>query len=346
MYDFAPPRRRIYLRLSVTDCCSLRCRYCRPEGDVDWSGGHSSLPNAGRNACPTRPDIYPLDSNSSRASREELLAITELIAQEFHVYKVRLTGGEPLLAADPPDLVVCLRTKLPHLEEIGMTTNGLALRRYARSLRRAGLQSLNISLDTLDVAAYRHLTRGGRLTTVLDGIAAAREAGFDHLKLNAVLLRTINGDGLCDLVRFAARCDCEIRFIELMPCGEGAGLYATEFLSADEALTRLTAAFEYLGAAADSATARRHRLLVEGQALLVGFITAVSHPFCDTCDRLRVDCRGQLFSCLRSADGIDLLEPLRNGRIEEVRRRIRRGLAKKCIPTELWPQRTIAAIGG
>ena len=194
--------------MSVTDCCGLRCRYCRPEGDLDWSGGHSFSPQGRQECLPTRPDVYPIDSNGSRASREELLAITELIAGEFCLYKVRLTGGEPLLAADPPSLVACLRSKLPHLEEIGMTTNGVVLRRYARSLRQAGLQSLNVSLDTLDAAVYHDLTRGGRLTTVLDGIAAACEAGFDRLKLNAVLLRTINGDGLCDLVRFAARCDC------------------------------------------------------------------------------------------------------------------------------------------
>ena len=312
----------LYLRLSVTDRCNLACRYCRPEA-------------------------APALAGPSPASEEELLALVAAIEGQCGLRKVRLTGGEPLMHPDPPRLVARLHARLPRAD-LALTTNAIRLRRYAKALLAAGLTSLNISLDTPDAATYAHLTRGGRLAEALDGIAAAREAGFRALRLNTVLLRTVNGHQLADLARLAAGLGCELRFIELMPTGEGAPRFAADFLPADEALARLTEQFDYVGPLPDSDTARRHRFLVRGcsQPLDVGFIAPVTQPFCGTCDRLRLDCRGRLYCCLRTEEGIDLLGPWRDGQPDEVCRRIRGAVEHKSPQRQTWPTRCMASLGG
>jgi GTP 3',8-cyclase len=312
--------RPIYLRLSLTDGCNLRCRYCRPAHSVP-------------------ADAVP------PASDAELLGLLGVLREELTLYKLRLTGGEPLLRPGLPALVARLRAQWPDAH-LAMTTNGILLPRRAAALRAAGLESVNLSLDAADAESFRRLSRGGRLDDVLAGLRAARRAGFAPVKINTVLIRSVNGRGLADLVRLAAEAGCEIRFIELMPCGEGAMLPAGEFLSADEALARLSDRFEYLGAAASTATARRHRLRVEGRETVVGFISAVSRPFCDGCDRLRLDCRGRLLGCLRRSESIDLLTPYRAGDREAVRRAVRLALAGKGPPDATWPGRHMVAIGG
>ena len=255
--------RPLYLRLSVTDRCNLRCRYCRPERD-------------------------PARSPVASASDDELLELVRLIDAEYPIYKVRVTGGEPLLRKDLPQLVARLRARMPQVE-LALTTNALLLARSAADLRRAGIDSINISVDSLEPDAYRDLTRGGNLDAVLEGIHAAREARFGKIRLNAVLMRNVNGSHLDGLVRLAARYESELRLIELMPFGEGAAIYDTEFLSGDEALESLQRSFTYLGPVADSATAARYRFLIDGREQVVGFITTVSHPFCERCDRARLD---------------------------------------------------------
>jgi GTP 3',8-cyclase len=312
--------RPVYLRLSVTSRCNLRCRYCRP------AGGDGPAP-------------------SDVASDQELLGLVDLIHQEFPIYKVRITGGEPLLRPGLPDLIRQVRSRLPSVE-LAMTTNAILLRRSAAAIRQAGVEFLNISLDTLDAEAYRKLTRGGELASILEGIQAACEAGFPSIRLNTVLLRSFNGNHLPELVRFAAKWNCELRFIELMPYGEGADLYETDYLPGDEALAALRAEFDYLGSAQGSATARRHRLLVEGHPQIVGFITTVSHPFCDGCDRARLDSRGRLYACLRTREGADLLGPLRAGRLDLLRQRIRAEIPNKTIPQGVWPSHNLVTIGG
>jgi cyclic pyranopterin phosphate synthase len=314
-------RRPLYLRLSVTARCNLRCRYCRGAG-----GGEHAPPGAA-------------------ASDQELLDLVDLIDQEFPIYKLRITGGEPLARPGLPELVRQIRARLPGAA-LAMTTNATRLRRQAEAIRRAGVELLNVSLDTLDAQAYRELTRGGDLAAALDGLHAACAAGFPRVRLNTVLLRSVNFGQLPRLVRLAARFGCEPRFIELMPYGEGAALYAAEFLSGDEALESLRAAFDYLGPRPSSATARRHRLLVDGRPQTVGFITTVSRPFCDGCDRARLDSRGQLHACLRSGAGADLLEPYRGGRLDLVRRRIRAEIPAKTIPPGVWPVHSLVGIGG
>jgi len=313
--------RSLYLRLSVTDHCNIRCRYCRPERDP-----------SGRSERPTATD-------------DELMEILRWIQAEYPIHKVRVTGGEPLLRRDLPQLVAALRARMPHVE-LALTTNALLLAPLAVELRRAGIESINISIDTLDAEVFRNLTRGGNLKAVLDGLDAAHAAGFSKIRLNAVLMRTFNGDNLDGLVRLAARYDCELRFIELMPFGEGAAIYDKEYLSGDEAMESLQQAFPLLGPAEDSATAARYRFLVEGQERVVGFITTVSHPFCDRCDRLRLDCRGRIYACIRTLQGVDLLGPLRAGQIDVLQQRIRQEVPNKTIPQGVWPGRSLVTIGG
>ncbi|MGO9115775.1 MAG: GTP 3',8-cyclase MoaA [Thermoguttaceae bacterium] len=312
-------RRPVYLRLSVTDRCNLRCRYCRP---------------ARSNA-----------TSSPVASDEELLGLIALLHEEFPIYKVRITGGEPLLRAGLPGLIEKLRQQMPSAE-LGMTTNAVLLKQHAVAVRRAGVEFLNTSLDTLSAELCKELTRGGDVRSIVDGIRAAHAAGFRQIRINTVLMRTFNGDSLPSLVRFAAELGCEIRFIELMPFGEGAAIYDKEFLSADEALDSLEAEFANLGPLPRSSTARRHRLSVDGREQAIGFITNISHPFCDGCDRTRLDSRGRLYACLRTVHGVDLLTPCRAGRIEMVRSRIRGEVPNKTIPQGVWPTHNMVSIGG
>jgi len=312
--------RPLYLRLSVTDRCNIRCRYCRPAHDA----------------------AHP---PSAAATDDELLSLVRLIDAEFPIYKVRVTGGEPLMRRDLPQLVARLRDRMPQAE-LALTTNGLLLARSAVELRRAGIDSINISVDSLDPETYRELTRGGNLGAALDGLRAAHEAGFGKIRINAVLMRNINGDRLDELVYLAAGHDCELRFIELMPFGEGAAIYDTEYLSGDEALQSLRRSFAYLGAAPDSATAARFRFLVDGRERIIGFITTVSHPFCDRCDRARLDSRGRIYACLRTPQGVDLLTPYRAGQIDVVQQRIRREVPNKTIPQGVWPGHSLVLIGG
>jgi cyclic pyranopterin phosphate synthase len=311
----------VYLRLSVTERCNLRCRYCRP-GSV------------------SRSEIPP-----DPASDNELLALVRFLHGAAPIYKVRLTGGEPLMHPELEVLVAALRRALPRAI-LSATTNGTLLAPRAASLRRTGLDSLNVSLDSLDPRTFQRITGGGRLAAALAGIRAAREAGFSPLKLNAVLIRSVNGKALPELVRFAADQGCEIRFIELMPYGEGARLYDREYFSAGDALAVLREAFVDLGSASPTGTAVRHRFLVDRRPATVGFIRPVSQPFCTSCDRLRLDRGGRLFACLRNERGIDLLGPWRRGNGEEVRWRIRASWEGKRAPADFWPARNIVTIGG
>jgi len=309
------------LRLSVTDRCNFRCAYCRPR--------------TARESVPAPPGLSLADLH---ALVREIHAVTP-------IRKLRVTGGEPLVRAGVADLVEKLRALLP-AAELCLTTNGSLLADRAQALRTAGLDRLNVSIDSLDAQRFAALTGGAALAPVLDGIRAARAAGFERVRLNTVLVRSVNGDGLVDLLRTAVTAGCELRFIELMPFAATRALPADEFLSADEALATLCRTFPYVAAAPGTDTARRHVLRVDGQLVTVGFIAPVSHPFCGSCDRLRLDTRGRLFACLRRAVGLDLVEPFREGRLEEVRRRVRSVVAPKAPPRSDWPERDMSRIGG
>ncbi len=315
------PRGHTYLRLSVTDRCNLRCRYCRPE-----SGPHEP-------------------GSCNLADESELLDMVRLVHEETGIHKLRFSGGEPLLYGNLDGLVARFRRLLPETT-FGITTNGTRLARTAAALRAAGLDTVNVSLDSLDPERFRNITGGGNLDGTLQGIHVATQAGFSSTKLNSVLIRRINGDQLPRLVRFAAQIHCEIRFIELMPFGQGAELFQSDYLAADEALASLKTTFEYLSDAPATGTATRHRFLVDGRVATVGLIRPVSEPFCSRCDRLRLTRTGRLYACLRQSSSVDLLSPLRAGDPETVRERIHSSMYGKTHPGRHWPERHMVTIGG
>jgi cyclic pyranopterin phosphate synthase len=307
-----------YLRLSVTDRCGFRCRYCRPEASAS--------------------------SNPLPAS--ELIELVERIDEVSAIRKLRLTGGEPLLRPDLLQLVERLRTSLPEAT-IGVTTNGRQLTKLALPLRRAGVSAINVSLDAADPERFAHLT-GGRLTDVLAGLAAVQQAGFSAVKLNAVLLRSYNGGALADIVRIATRFQLsQVRFIELMPLGAGRAIFEREYLPAAEALERLSAELTYLGPRRSdaSATARLHRFGVGDDEVTVGLIAPVSAPFCHGCDRLRLDSQGRLYRCLRQQHGL-ALAGLPPADASAAIRSIVAAKERRRRPDALWPCRDMIAIGG
>lgn len=315
-----PMLKSLYLRLSITDRCNLRCQYCRPaQGD----------------AC--TPDGV--------LTAGEILRLVAETHAVVPIRKVRLTGGEPLLRRDVPQIVRGLRDLLPHAK-LGMTTNGTLLAPVANVLRDAGLDSVNISIDSVRAGPFANVTRGGRLDDVLAGLAAARDAGLQPIKANAVLMRSHNGNDLAELVRTVVAFGAEPRFIELMPSGEGRSLFAQEHMSASEARERLDRVFHYEGAAGRTGTAERYRYRDGDRIFVVGFISPVSMPFCDRCDRLRLDARGRMWGCLRQSGKVDLAAPLRDGDGANVSRLLGDVLAAKRIPQQGWSSGRMVAIGG
>lgn len=279
-----------YLRLSVTDLCSLRCRYCMPaEGVAKREHG----------------DI---------CSVEELIGIAAA-AVDCGVRKVRLTGGEPLVRRGILEIFRGI-SALAGVEELCLTTNAVALSALAKPLREAGVDRLNVSLDTLRPDRFAYMTRTGRLETVLRGLESAAEAGFTGTKLNVVLMRDFNDDEIPDFVDLTRRYPLEVRFIELMPIGEGRN---ARFLPAEAVLD----ACPELVPTESSGVARRYR--VPDGAGLVGLIEPMSHRFCASCDRIRVTADGRLKPCLHSGQEI----PLRGLTGEALRRAIREGVAAK-----------------
>ena len=310
--------RRLYLRLSVTDRCNLRCTYCRPDEAV----------------------VEP----SPPLGDDELLELVAQIHRVAPIGKIRLTGGEPLCRPGLEELVRRLARLIP-AAQLCLTTNGTLLERHAEPLRRAGITAVNISLDANDPASFAAAAGRDELAAVQAGLRAASRAGFERLKLNTVLLRSINGDRLLSLVRIAAAHGANPRFIELMPMGPAARRFERDYLPADEALGRLTLHLPEVGEPWREGTARLHRLRDGDQLLTVGFITAISHPFCTTCNRIRLDAGGRLITCLRYSGGIDLAALLRAGRQEELERQIEAAVRGKS-PRSSWPDRAMVAVGG
>jgi len=274
------------LRLSVTDRCNMRCRYCMPEENYIW------LPRA------------------SLLSFEELARLVQIFAG-LGASKVRLTGGEPLLRHELPELVSRIRA-VPGVEEIALTTNGLLLRRHAEGLRAAGLDRVTVSLDTLRADRALAFARVDRHADILDGVRAAREAGFTGTKLNTVVIRGFNDDELVDLLEFGRREGAEVRFIEYMDVGGATRWSCSDVVARREMLERLRA--HYGGVepipAAGPAPAERYRL---PDGTMFGIIASTTEPFCRSCDRSRVTADGTWFLCLYAADGTDLRALLRGG---------------------------------
>jgi GTP 3',8-cyclase len=286
-------RRRVsYVRISLTDRCNYRCQYCMPEEGV---------------ALVPKPEVL---------SFEEVTRVVRALST-VGVKRVRLTGGEPTVRRDLVELVA--RLAALGLEDLAMTTNGQLLAQLAAPLKRAGLTRLNVSVDTLDPMRFRAVTRRGDLRTVLDGIEAARAAGFRGTKLNAVVMGGVNDHEIADLCRYSWERELVPRFIEIMPMSEGALFSAGEFFPAAAIRARVAEAFGALSPdeARDLPGVGPARYLRAADGGRFGVISAVSEPFCETCNRVRLSATGRLHTCLAvdpdDGDGADLRGPLRAG---------------------------------
>ncbi|HYO85991.1 MAG TPA: GTP 3',8-cyclase MoaA [Dermatophilaceae bacterium] len=316
------------LRVSVTDHCNLRCTYCLPASGLPW------------------------------LNRAEMLTATEIIRLvrlfvQWGVTNVRLTGGEPLLRPDLADIVTGIARLTPR-PRIALTTNGVGLAGAAEKLARAGLDRVNVSLDTTDWENYVQLTRRDRFDDVVVGLAAAAEAGLKSVKVNAVVIRGANDDDVADLLQFCIDNGYELRFIEQMPLDAQHGWRRELMVTAGEVHTRLAERFRLTptpGYQRGSAPARR--FLVDGGPETVGVIASVTEPFCDRCDRLRLTAEGMLRNCLFARGEADLRTPLRGGaddaqlvallRQETQRKARGHGINE---PDFTQPTRPMSAIGG
>ena len=258
-----------YLRLSVTDLCNLRCRYCMPEEGV------------------------PKKDHAAMLTEDEMILAVEAAAS-LGITKLRITGGEPLVKKNI--LSICRRAaRVPGIREVCMTTNGIRLPELAVPLREAGVRRLNISLDTLDSEKYAQITRCGVLSDALAGIHAALEAGYDKIKLNAVLIGGFNDDEIEEMAKLTLRYPLDMRFIELMPIGEN-GFGKEAYLPYTEVLRRLP---ELMPLPGEGGAAKLYRL--PGALGNVGLISPVSAHFCSGCNRLRLTADGKLKPCLHSS---------------------------------------------
>ncbi len=280
------------LRVSVTDRCNLRCRYCMPEEHYTWLPRQSIL------------------------TFEETTRLVTIFAG-LGVTKLRLTGGEPLLRHDLPRAVAMLRT-VPGIRDFAMTTNAVLLGRFAGDLKTAGLGRLTVSLDTLRAERFKAFAGRGRHADVIDGIRAAEEAGFTGTKLNAVIVRGVNDDELVDLVAFGRSHSIEVRFIEYMDVGGATQWSFGDVVSRAEMLERLEPALGPIEPVQDGGTQRapadRFRL---DDGTTFGIIASTTAPFCSDCDRSRITADGLWFTCLYAVDGVDLKGPLRTGATDD-----------------------------
>jgi cyclic pyranopterin phosphate synthase len=324
------------LRISLTDLCSLRCTYCMPAEGLPWL------------------------TKAQRLSDDEFVRLAELFVS-LGVSSIRLTGGEPLVHPTLPDVVGRLAALQPR-PELSLTTNGVTLDRSARKLADAGLDRINISVDTLDRERFAELTRRDRLAAVLAGVAAAADSGLAPVKINAVLVRGSNLHEAPDLLAWALREGYHLRFIEHMPLDADHAWSRDEMVTADEILTLLEAA-GYAVRPHDTRTqapAEEFDVLDgperEGWAAPVGrlgIIASVTRPFCRECDRLRLTADGQLRTCLFAQSETDLRAPLRAGASDaELAELIIAAVAEKQAGHGIGgagfvqPQRTMSAIGG
>jgi cyclic pyranopterin phosphate synthase len=323
------------LRVSLTDRCNLRCTYCMPPEGLEW------LPKA------------------ELLTDDELLRLIRIGTTRLGIEEIRFTGGEPLLRRGLPGLVAgsTALTPRPHT---ALTTNGIGLARMAPALAEAGLDRVNVSLDTLDPVVFEKLARRRRLDDVLEGMAAAARAGLTPVKVNAVLMRDVNDHEAADLLRFCVEHGYELRFIEQMPLDAQHGWRRDTMITADEILTRLEAEFDLDPADTDtrgSAPAElfhlRGQRFPNGEPATVGVIGSVTRPFCGACDRVRLTADGQVRNCLFAREESDLRTPLREGATDdEIADRWRAAVMAKLPghgindPSFLQPARPMSAIGG
>jgi cyclic pyranopterin phosphate synthase len=316
------------LRVSLTDRCNLRCTYCMPPEGLPW--------------LPT-PEVLTDD---------EVVRLVRVAVERLGITEVRFTGGEPLLRRGLVSIVAAAAALSPR-PDISVTTNGLGLKRIARPLADAGLDRVNVSLDTLDRARFAALAHRDRLDDVLLGLTAARAAGLEPVKINSVLLRDVNDHDAVPLLEFAVANGYELRFIEQMPLDAHHSWTRDAMVSAEEILARLGERFTLTPHPAERGSAPAERWLVDGGPASVGVIGSVTRNFCGACDRTRLTADGQIRNCLFAREESDLRGALRGGADDdEIARRWQAAMwAKKPghgidDPSFLQPERPMSAIGG
>jgi len=317
------------LRVSLTDRCNLRCTYCMPPEGLDW------LP---------APELLTDD---------EVVRLIRIGVTLLGIREVRFTGGEPLLRRGLPGIVAATAALEPR-PRIALTTNGIGLARLAPALAEAGLDRVNVSLDTVDADTFEKLTRRRRLDDVLAGLAAAAHAGLTPVKVNAVLMRGINDHEAPDLLAYCLEHGYQLRFIEQMPLDAQHRWQRATMVTADEILDRLSQAYTLTPAdTAQRGSAPAELFLVDGGPATVGVIASVTRPFCGACNRVRLTADGQVRNCLFAREESDLRGPLRAGASDtELAERWRAAVATKLPghgindPSFLQPSRPMSAIGG
>lgn len=293
-----------YLRISVTDKCNLKCFYCRPD-------------------------------NMEFIPHEEILRYEEIARlvramTKYGLKRVRITGGEPLVRPQIENLVKLL-SEIPQIEDIGMTTNGITLAQHARKLKEAGLKRINVSIDSLKPELFYRITKG-RLEDVLEGIKASKEAGLTPIKVNAVIIRGLNDDEALDFVDFGIEYGVEVRFIEMMPLGQGSVRWDINMVRPlDQIKEKIEEKFGKLIPTTSVGSGAARVYEIPGYRTKVGFITPMSNPFCDGCSKLRLTAEGSIKLCLRTDEEIPVKHILRNGTDHELDRFIQKVLIAKEI---------------
>ncbi|GFZ29730.1 GTP 3',8-cyclase MoaA [Clostridium zeae] len=308
-----------YLRISVTDLCNLRCKYCMPEKGI------------------------------KKACHDEILRFEEIeeIAKKFvslGINKIRLTGGEPLVRAGIITLIKKL-SKLQGIDEIAMTTNGTLLKRYAKALKEAGLTRVNISLDTLNHEKYRTITKGGILKDVLEGIREAKKVNLTPIKLNVVLIRDFNEDEIVNFINLTKDEEIDVRFIELMPIGQVKDWSLNRYVSNENVLKRVPELIQIKSK--DMASPAKYYKLPDGKGN-IGLINPISCKFCGNCNRIRLTADGKLKACLHSNTEIDIKGLIRAGQdtTEVICNIVKHKPKEHGLEDEEYIEREMIAIGG
>lgn len=326
------------LRISVTDRCNFRCTYCMPEEGMKW------LP---------RSDVL---------SFEEIHRLAAIFVERFEVDGLRLTGGEPTVRAHMPVLVRKLaQLRVPahsisplagRKPDLSITTNGATFRLVAHDLREAGLDRVNISLDTLRNDKFLQMTRRDELVRVLDGIEAAKEAGFSPVKLNVVIERGVNDDEIVDLATFGRQRQVEVRFIEFMPLDASGHWMNNKVVSQDEIVAAIGAVYPLEQVPARGAAPADRFRYIDG-AGMIGVIPTITKPFCGDCDRVRLTADGQFRTCLFATSEFDLLKIMRAGASDDdLAAEIERAVGLKWAGHQInqvnfvRPSRSMSQIGG
>lgn len=313
-----------YLRISVTDRCNLRCRYCMPAEGVSWLPHESIL------------------------SFEEILRVIK-ISTQLGFHRFRITGGEPLVRKN---ILEFLRegAQLPGVEDLMLTTNGILLPDMAFDLKAAGVQRVNISLDTMDADRFSNITRGGNVANVIQGIFRSLEAGLKPVKINVVVVRGSNMDELPSFLTLAKKYPLHVRFIELMPIGISSE-HRTDFVPIDE-MKEILGIKDSIPIHEIPGGGPAEYFRLDGFEGSIGFISALSRHFCNTCNRVRLTADGKLRACLHSKNEVDLRKALRNGSsdkdvLELLAQAIWRKPAQHHMNEESWnDKRVMSQIGG